>query len=260
MLKVYKTEIKPKKEQIVKIHKTIGVCRYVYNLYLSENKKAYQANSSFISGYEFSKWLNNDYTKEKDQWIKEVSSKAVKQSIMNGDKAFKNFFKRGAKFPRYKKKKNQDVKCYFPKNNKTDWTTERHRIKIPTLGWIRLKEFGYIPLDAKIVSGTVSMKAGRYYVSVLVKNAETAKSIDNFSEGIGIDLGLKEFVVCSNDKVYKNINKTTKVSRLEKKLKREQRSLSRKYENLKKRGEKSVTKKRANVNKNILRVQKLYAR
>ncbi len=57
---------------------------------------------------------------KQDLWIKEVSSKAVKQSIMNGDKAFKNFFKGLAKFPTFKKKKNQDVKAYFPKNNPTD--------------------------------------------------------------------------------------------------------------------------------------------
>ena len=86
---------------------------------------------------------------------------------MNGDKAFKNFFKGLAKFPRFKKKKNQDVKAYFPKNNPTDLLVERHRIKIPTLGWVRLKEYGYIPSNAKVSSCTVSQKAGRYFVSVL---------------------------------------------------------------------------------------------
>ena len=75
------------------------------------------------------------------KWIKEVSSKATKQAIMNGDKAFRDFFKKAKDFPRFKKKKNQDVKAYFPKNNKTDWTIERHRVKIPTLGWVRLKEY-----------------------------------------------------------------------------------------------------------------------
>ena len=120
-----------------------------------------------MSGYDFSKWLNNVHTKQTDLWIKDVSSKAVKQAIMNGDKAFKNFFKGLAKFPRFKKKKNQDVKAYFPKNNATDLTVERHRVKIPTLGWVRLKEFGYIPTDATVINCTVSQKADRYYVSVL---------------------------------------------------------------------------------------------
>ena len=93
------------------------------------------------------------------KWIKEVSSKATKQAIMNGDKAFRDFFKKAKGFPRFKKKKNQDVKAYFPKNNKTDWTIERHRVKIPTLGWVRLKEFGYIPTNSIVKSGTVSQKA-----------------------------------------------------------------------------------------------------
>ncbi|WP_416825356.1 RNA-guided endonuclease InsQ/TnpB family protein [Ectobacillus polymachus] len=161
--------------------------------------------------------------------------------------------------PRYKKKKNQDVKCYFPKNNKTDWTVERHKVKIPTIGWVRIKEYGYIPKDATVKSGTVSQRAGKYFVSVLceVDIMKHAVRVNNI--GLGIDLGIKEFAVCSDGKVHKNINKTIDVRKLEKKLKREQRSLSRKYENLKKRGEQPVTK-RANINKNILSVQKLHAR
>nr|WP_231595857.1 transposase [Bacillus sp. LK2] len=253
-------EIHPTKEQITQINQTIGVCRYVYNLYISKNKELYEAEGKFLGGYDFSKWLNNVYTKECDQWIKEVSSKAVKQAIMNGDKAFKRFFKGLSKFPRYKKKKKQDVKCYFPKNNKTDWTVERHRVKIPTIGWVRLKEYGYIPKNATVKSGTVYQRAGSYFVSVLCEIEEVrVKTIPN-KIGLGIDLGVKDFAVRSDGKTHKNINKTVKVKKIEKRLKREQRSLSRKYENIKKRGGKSATNKRANINKNILKVQKLHAR
>ncbi|HEK9099617.1 transposase [Bacillus pfraonensis] len=260
MKKAYFIEIKPTTEQIAKIHQTIGVCRYVYNLYISKNKEMYEKEGRFLSGYDFSKWLNNIYTKEKDFWIKEVSSKAVKQAIMNGDKAFQRFFKGLSRFPRYKKKKNQDVKCYFPKNNKTDWTVERHRVKIPTIGRVRLKEYGYIPKDAVIKSGTVSQKAGRYYMSVICELEETKSKSPLNKSGLGVDLGVKDFATRSDGEVHTNVNKIIKVRKLEKKLKREQRSLSRKYENLKKRGEKSVTNKRANINKNIFRVQKLHAR
>ncbi|WP_338754162.1 transposase [Bacillus sp. FJAT-52991] len=259
MKKSYLIEINPTTKQKTNIHQTIGVCRYVYNLYLSKNKEVYEKDGSFMTGFDFSKWLNNVYTLEKDQWIKEVSSKAVEQAIMNADKAFRNFFAGKAKFPRFKKKKKQDVKCYFPKNNKTDWTIERHRVKIPTLGWMRLKEFGYLPEEAIVKSGTVSQKAGRYYVSVLCEVEPQGKQPLVKNEGLGIDLGIKDFAVCSNGSVYKNINRSIRVRKLEKKLTREQRSLSRKYENLKKRGDTAVTK-RANINKNILRVQKLHAR
>ncbi|MDK0931996.1 transposase, partial [Clostridium perfringens] len=158
-------------------------------------------------------------------------------------------------------KKNQDVKAYFPKNNKTDWTLERHKVKIQTLGWVRLKEFGYIPVNSIVKSGTVSQKADKYYVSILVEE-DDKKVYKSTNEGLGIDLGVKEFVVCSNGIKFKNINKTSTVKKVEKKLKREQRKLSRKYESLKIRN-KNLKEGRAtsqNIQKQLVKVQKLHQR
>ena len=264
MLRAYKTEINPSSEQIQRINQTIGVCRFIYNFYLGHNKKVYEKEKRFVSGMDFSKWLNNEFIPNNSEysWIKEVSSKAVKQSIMNGEKAFKRFFKKQSRFPKFKKKKNQDVKAYFPKNNKTDWTVERHRIKIPTIGWVKLKEFGYIPVKDNITSGTISQKAGRYYVSVLVDEDIQIQN-NNTNQGIGIDLGIKDLAICSTiEKPYKNINKTKKVRKLEKKLKREQRKLSREYESLKVRN-KNIKKEggiatRQNIRKQVVQVQKLH--
>lgn len=239
MLKSYKTEINPTVEQKQIIHKTIGVCRYIYNFYLAYNKEIYEKEKRFVTANEFSKWLNNTFipNNQKYHWIKEVSSKSVKQSIMNGEKSFKGFFKRQSRFPKFKKKNKSDVKMYFVKTDaKVIISCERHRIKIPTLGWVKLKEKGYIPTNYNthtIKSGTVSIKAGRYYVSVLVEEQEQNQpQLNDF--GIGIDLGIKDFAICSNGNTYKNINKTNQVKKLQKKLKREQRSLSRKYEDYKK--------------------------
>ena len=263
MKRAYKIEIDPTAEQKYKIHQTIGVSRFIYNFYIAHNKEIYDREGKFVSGMDFSKWLNNEYIpNNKDmKWIKEVSSKATKQAIMNGDKAFKDFFKKAKGFPRFKKKKNQDVKAYFPKNNKTDWTIERHRVKIPTLGWIRLKEFGYIPVNSIVKSGTVSQKADRYYVSILVEENDK-KVYKSTNEGVGIDLGVKEFVVCSDGIKFKNINKTSTVKKIEKKLKREQRKLSRKYESLKIRNkkEKGGNVTRQNIQKQVVKVQKLHQR
>ena len=255
MKKAYKTEIELTSIQAEKVNQTIGVCRYVYNLYLKRNQEMYEKEMKFISGMDFSIWLNNVYTKENDPWIKKVSSKAVKQAIMNGDKAFRNFFEGKAKYPRFKKKRNQDVKAYFPKNNKTDWTVERHRVKIPTLGWIKLKEFGYIPTNAQVRSGTVSQKAGRYYVSVLCELPAKEKTVNNH-DGLGIDVGIKNFAVCSNTDVYGNINHSPRIRKLEKRLKRQQRKLSRKYEYKKKGGETCYK----NTQKQVKIIQKLHAR
>ena len=263
MKRSYKIEINPTQEQKTKIHQTIGVSRFIYNFYIAHNKEIYEKEGKFVSGMDFSKWLNNEYipNNQDKKWIKEVSSKATKQAIMNGDKAFKDFFKKAKGFPRFKKKKNQDVKAYFPKNNKTDWTLERHRVKIPTLGWVRLKEFGYIPKNSVVKSGTVSQKADRYYVSILVEETYIKISNPN-NEGLGIDLGIKEFAICSNGNKFKNINKTSTVKKIEKKLKREQRKLSRKYESLKIRN-KNIKEGRAtrqNIQKQVVKVQRLHQR
>lgn len=197
-------------------------------------------------------------------WIKEVSSKSVKQSIMNAQRAFKNFFSHKSGFPNWKKKSNFDVKMYFVRTDaKTIISCERHRIKIPTLGWIRLKEKGYIPTNPNthiIKSGTVSCKAGRYYVSVLVEQAEKIKPQLNDS-GIGIDLGIKEFAICSDGRFFANINKSVYVKKLEKSMKRQQRKLSMKYESFKKQDKNLkgvVTRK--NIQKQKLKVQRLHHR
>ncbi len=228
MLKAYKIEIKPTEEQKQKINQTIGVCKYIYNFYLSKNKEVYEQTKKFMSANDFSKWINNDFTPNNQtyNWVKDVSSKAVKQSIYNAEKAFKRFFKKQSDFPRYKKKSDINVKMYLPKNNQYDWTIERHKVKIPTLGFVRLKEFGYIPLNSKVTSGTVSREGCRYFVSILVKEEKSNIHHSKTQEGIGIDLGLKDFAICSNGEIFKNINKTNKIKKLEKKLKREQRSFS----------------------------------
>ena len=258
MLKSFKTEINPTPEQKIRIHKTIGTCRYVYNFYLGHNKALHDDGEKFMTGKSFSLWLNNEYIPDNPDktWIREVYSKAVKKSIEDGCTAFTRFFKHQSDFPKFKKKGKSDVKMYFVRNNPKDCQCERHRLKIPTLGWIRIKEKGYIPTtrdEYMIRSGTVSVKAGRFYVSVLVEIPDV--NIDNNSnEGIGIDLGLKDFAIISNGKTYRNINKSAGLKKLEKQLIREQRSLSRKYENLKK-GEST---QRANIQKQKLKVQKLH--
>ena len=211
-----------------------------------------------MTGKRFSVWLNNEYIPDHPDkaWIRDAYSKAVKKSIEDGCTAFTRFFKHQSAFPNFKKKGRSDVKMYFVKNNPKDCACERHRIKIPTLGWVRLKEKGYIPTTKdgwKIKSGTVSIKADRYYVSVLVEIPDP-QAVNNRNDGIGIDLGVKDFAILSNGKTYKNINRSARLKKLEKQLRREQRCLSRKYENLKK-GE--VTQ-RANIQKQKLKVQKLH--
>lgn len=259
MLKSFKTEINPTVEQKIKIRKTIGTCRFIYNFYLAHNKKLHEDGEKFMSSSKFRVWLNNKYLPQHPEylWIKEAYSKAVTQSVNNGQTAFTRFFNHESAFPNFKKKGKSDVKMYFVKNNPQDCCCERHRIKIPSLGWVRIKEKGYIPTtkDGYVIkSGSVSIKAGRYYVSALVEVSDN-KAVDHFGEGIGIDLGLKDFAIVSNGRTYQNINKSAKLKRLKRQLIREQRCLSRKYEKLKK-GEST----QKNIQKQKLKVQKLHHR
>ncbi len=260
MLKSFKTEINPSEEQKVKIRKTIGTCRFIYNFYLAHNKELHENGKKFMSSNKFRVWLNNEYVPKHPEysWIKEAYSKAVTQAVNNGQTAFTRFFNHKSAFPRFKKKGKSNVKMYFVKNNPKDCRCERHRINIPSLGWVRIKEKGYIPTTKDgylIKSGHVSIKADRYYVSVLIEIPDN-RIANNSNEGIGIDLGLKDFAVVSNGTSYKNINKSAKLKKLEKQLIREQRSLSRKYENVKKGG----PTQRANIQKQRLKVQKLHHR
>ena len=257
MLKAFKTEIDPSANQKVKINKTIGTCRHVYNFYIDHNKALHEKGEKFMSGKSFSVWLNNEYlpANPDKQWIKDAYSKAVKQSIENGCTAFTRFFKHQSDFPRFKKKGKSDVKMYFVKNNAKDCLCERHRIKIPSLGWVKIKEKGYLPTTKDgwvIKSGTVSKKVGRYYVSVLVEIPDE-KTVST-GDGIGIDLGVKDFAIVSTGKTYKNINKSARIRKLEKQLRRAQRSLSRKQLNKKKGG----ATQGSNLQKQKLKVQKLH--
>ena len=167
MKRAYKTEIKPTKKHIEKINQSIGICRWLYNSYLAKNKELYEQynqglipkEKAFMSANDFDKYINNEIKiLDNFKWINNCGSKARKKAIQNAETAYKRFFKGQSKFPRFKKKNKSDVKLYFPKNNKGDWKVDRHRIMIPTLKNVRLKEYGYIPVGAKVINGTVSKK------------------------------------------------------------------------------------------------------
>ena len=268
LLKAYKVEIKPTLKQIQKINQSIDVCRWLYNEYLAINNQLYaqfkegliDKKQAFMGANDFDKYINNEVkVLDEYSWINNCGSKARKKAIKNAETAYKRFFKGKSKFPRFKKKNKSDVKLHFPKNNKGDWKVERHRIMIPTLKNVRLKEYGYIPVGAKVISGTVSKKANRYYVSVIIDI--DMKPQENINQGIGIDLGIKNFAICSNKQTYKNINKTQRVKKVEKKLLREQKRLSRKYESLKLRNKKEKGEAtRQNIQKQIAKVQILHQR
>lgn len=258
LFKSFKTEIMPTPEQKEIILRTIGVCRFVYNLYVGVNMERLEQGKPFMSGMTFSVWLNNAYLPANPEklWIKQVSSKAVKRAIMNAENAYRRSFKGLSGFPRFKKKGKSDPSMYFVRNGaKQPIVCERHRMKIPTLGWVRLKEYGYLPINGFIKSGTVSVRAGRFFVSVLAEVPETEKQTPE-TDGIGVDLGIQAFATVSDARVFENINKTDEVGRLQKRLRREQRKLSRKYGSFQERNLKGDAT-RQNIQKQRLTVQQI---
>ena len=260
MYKALKIELKLTNEQKIQANKTIGTERFIYNEYIKYNQEQYELGNKFVSANDFSKYINNVYLPNNPdkKWIKDVSSKSVKQAMIYGEKAFKNFFKGLSAFPVFKKKAKNDLGAYFVKNNKTDFEFYRHKIKIPTLKFVRVKEYGYIPKNAIIKSGTITKIADRYFLSLVMEVDDIVKTENKNIKGLGVDLGIKDTAICSNGMVFKNINKTKKVKKIKKKLKREQRKMSRSVEYSK--SKKIKLKECKNFNKKKLKVQKLFYR
>ena len=260
MYKALKIELKLTLAQKIKVCQTIGTERFIYNEYIKYNQEQYKLGNKFVSANDFFKYINNIYLPNNPdkKWIKEVSSKSVKQAMIYGEKAFKNFFKGLSAFPIFKKKGRNELGAYFVKNNKKDFEFYRHKIKIPTLKFVRVKEYGYIPKNANIKSGTITKIVDRYFLSLIIDVKDIVKTENTSTKGLGIDLGIKDTAICSDGKVFKNINKTKKVKKLKKKLKREQRKMSRSIEHSK--SKKIKLRELKNFNKKKLKVQKIFYR
>ena len=260
MYRAIKIELKLTVAQKIKVYQTIGIERFIYNEYIKYNTEQYKLGNKFVSANNFSKYINNIYLPNNPdkKWIKDVSSKSIKQAMIYGEKAFKRFFKGLSSFPVFKKKGKNELGAYFVKNNKTDFEFCRHKIKIPTLKFVRVKEYGYVSKNANIKSGTITKIADRYFLSLIIEVDDIVKTENTNTKGLGVDLGVKDTAICSDGKVFRNINKTKKIKKLKKKLKREQRKMSRSVEYSK--SKKIKLKKCKNFNKKKLKVQRIFYR
>ena len=260
MYKALKIELKLTVAQKIKVCQTIGTERFIYNEYIKYNQEQYKLGNKFVSANDFSKYINNVYLPNNPdkKWIKDISSKSVKQAMIYGEQAFKRFFKRLTAFPVFKKKGRNELGAYFVKNNKKDFEFYRHKIKIPTLKFVKVKEYGYIPKNTNIKSDTITKIADRYFLSLIIEVDDIVKTKNKNIKGLGIDLGIKDTAICSDGRVFKNINKTIKIKKLKKKLKREQRKMSRSIEYSK--SKKIKLKECKNFNRKKLKVQKLFYR
>lgn len=227
MFKSYKYELRPTEEQKAQLNQAIGSCRYVYNLALETKISAYQSGKNY-SCFDLMKQLTE--LKKELIWLKETPSQSLQQSISNLDNAYTNFFKGRASFPSYKKKSNGGS---FRIPIAVDVDFENWTIKLPKYGKVSFNRDRKFYGEVK--QATVSKTAtGRYFISILVDTLTNEAKLKPIKEetAIGIDLGIKHFAVLSNGVKIENPRHTLKVS---KKLRIEQRSLSRKVKGSKRR-------------------------
>ena len=244
MLRAIKYELNPTNAQKALIKQTCGCCRKVYNIMLDRKISAYKEDGRTISDFDLINQLPQ--LKSELTYLKDVPSQSLVQSVMNMGNAFKQFFKRGNKgYPKFKKKGCKDsfripVACVIDYDN---WT-----IKTAKIGTIRFFKGHNKQINGKIKSYTIThTSTDRYFISVLYETADRTKLNNNKS--VGIDVGIKDFAVLSDGKVFEN-QKYLKHNL--KKLRVLQRTVSRRYQQGKKREEQSN-----NWNKAVKRVAKL---
>lgn len=200
MLKAFKYRISPTALQAELINKHIGCARFVYNNALAFKQSEYAKDKTNHSWYSLVKKLP-DLKKEKE-WLKEVNSQSLQQSIVNMNTAFENFFKGRADFPKFKKKGRGKQSFNIPQSI----SIENTRLKMPKFkGGIEITL--HRPIKGKIKQATISRTpTGKYFVSILCETGEQEKPLYPVKEEttVGLDLGIKSYLVSSNGKEYDN--------------------------------------------------------
>lgn len=216
--KTYRFRLFPTKEQEVLLNKHFGCCRWVYNHFLNERKEQYQANKKSDNYYKQAATLAKLKKEEDTKWLKEVNSQSLQFALRSLDTAFLNFFRGNAQFPKFKSKKRKNT-FTIPQSGKI----ENGKIIIP-----KFKEGIKVKLHREVKGkiGKMSITktpTGKYYVSIFTE--QEVEELPKTNKQVGIDLGLKEFVITSDNKKFKNNRHITKYA---KQLKKAQQHLSRK--------------------------------
>ena len=247
-----KVRLYPTKEQEQKLWQSVGTARFIYNWTLNKQEENYKNGGKFISDNVLRKELTQ-LKKSELKWLNDVSNNVTKQAVKDACKAYKRFFKGEANKPKFKSRR-KSKKSFYNDNVKLK-VKENNLVIIEKVGWIKTNE--QIPIGIKYTNPRISYDNKYWYISIGIEKEEIKEELTNVS--LGIDLGLKDLAICSNGTVYKNINKTRTVKKIEKKLKRLQRQVSRKYEQNKKGKEYVKTKNIIKLEKKIQQVHRKLA-
>jgi putative transposase len=222
MIKAIKVRLKPTKEQEQKLWQSVGTARFIYNWTLAKQEENHKTGGKFIKDGDLRKELTQ--LKKADlKWLNEVSNNVAKQAVKDACNAYKRFFKGLAKKPRFKSRKYSKPSFY---NDTNKLKAKKKMVLIEKIGWMTTSE--QIPMDCKYTNPRVSFDGKYWYIAVGIEIQKP--TIEHTGETIGIDIGIKDLAICSNGMTFKNINKSITIKKLEKRLRRLQRKISRKYE------------------------------
>lgn len=240
MIKSIKVRLNPNNKQLTKLFQYAGCARFAYNWAIAREQENYSQGNKFLSDNELRKEFTQLKKQPEYQWLNEVSNDVTKQAIKDACNAYKRFFKGQCKYPKFKSKKHSTPSFYqdsvairFTSTHvKVQGFAINKKQNKQKLNWIRLCEKGKIPMDCKYMNPRFTYDGLYWYMSVGIKTDDNIVLLSN--DGVGIDLGIKDLAICSDGNTYKNINKTQKIGKIEKRKRRLQRSISRKYEKNKK--------------------------
>ena len=244
MIKAIKVRLNPNNKQLTKLFQYAGSARFAYNWAINREEENYKQGNKFLSDMDLRKEFTQLKKLSEYKWLNEVSNNVTKQAIKDACSVYKNFFKGQSKFPKFKSRKHS-TPSFYQDNIKIQFTDTHVKVEAfsmskkqnkQKLNWIKLYEKRKIPTDCKYLNPRFTYDGLYWYVSVSIEVDDNTENTPLLNEGIGIDLGIKDLSVCSDKNTYKNINKTQKVKKLEKKKRRLQRSISKKY-NKNKKGE-----------------------
>ena len=215
----------PNNKQLTKLFQYAGCARFAYNWAINREEENYKQGNKFLSDMDLRKEFTQLKKLSEYKWLNEVSNNVTKQAIKDACNAYKKFFKGQCKFPKFKSRKystpsfyQDNVQIKFTENHvKVEGFSMSKKQNKQKLNWIKLYEKRKIPTDCKYLNPRFTYDGLYWYVSVGVDVDDNTENIPQSNEGIGIDLGIKDLAVCSDKNTYKNINKTQRVKKLEKK-------------------------------------------
>lgn len=252
MILAKKVRLYPSEIQEQKLWQSVGTARFIYNWTLAKQEENYKNGGKFISDGVLRKEITQ-LKKNELSWLNEVSNNIAKQAVKDACDAYKKFFKGLSDKPKFKTKK-RSKKSFYNDNVKLN-VKDNKLVNIEKIGWIKTNE--QLPIGVKYSNPRISYDNKYWYISVGIEQEENQEELTDIS--LGIDLGLKDLAICSDGTVYKNINKTYMVRKIEKRLKRLQKQVSRKYEKNKKGKEYVKTKNIIKLEKQIQQVHRRLA-